>query len=189
MAEQRWRSTPSMLARHIVSAIVLPGTVAVTVPAWIARRNGVTLRAPTDVAGVLLIVAGAGALCVGLALFVASLRRFASQGQGTLAPWDPPRRLVVRGPYRYVRNPMIASVNFIVFGEALVLRSWPHALWALAFLAMNLGWIPLYEEPQLERRFGDDYRAYRRNVPRFFPRLRPWDGVTAPDTRRDNFEV
>ncbi len=84
---------------------------------------------------------------------------------------------------------MIAGVNFIVFGEALILRSWPHALWALAFLAMNLWWIPWYEEPRLERRFGDEYRAYRRHVPRFFPRIRRWAGLAAPDTRRDNFHV
>jgi protein-S-isoprenylcysteine O-methyltransferase Ste14 len=84
---------------------------------------------------------------------------------------------------------MIAGVTFFVFGEALVLRSWPHATWALAFLAVNLCWIPLWEEPQLERRFGIEYRAYRRHVPRFVPRLTPWDGVAASATRRDNFHV
>ena len=165
---------PSTLARHVLAIVVLPGTVAVTVPLWLARRNGVTVTWPTNPASVLLAAAGLAALAVGVALFIASLRGFATQGEGTLAPWDPPRRLVVRGPYRYVRNPMISGVNFIVFGEALVLRSWPHLLWALVFLAMNLCWIPFHEEPQLERRFGDDYRIYRSHVPRFVPRLRPW---------------
>ena len=108
-------------------------------------------------------------------LFVASLRRFAGEGEGTLAPWDPPRRLVVRGPYRFVRNPMISGVIFLLFGEALVLASWPHAAWALAFLALNAVYIPLVEEPQLERRFGDAYREYRANVRRFLPRLRAWE--------------
>jgi len=112
---------------------------------------------------------------VGLALFVASLRRFATEGRGTLAPWDPPHELVVRGPYRYVRNPMISGVLLVLLGEALVLRSRPHLVWACTFLAINAGYIPLREEPDLEDRFGEPYREYRRHVPRLFPRPRPWN--------------
>jgi protein-S-isoprenylcysteine O-methyltransferase Ste14 len=91
-----------------------------------------------------------------------------------LAPWDPPRRLVVRGPYRYVRNPMISGVVLVLFGEALVLLSRPHLWWALVFLGINAVYIPLVEEPMLADRFGGDYQEYRRNVPRLLPRLRPW---------------
>jgi len=105
---------------------------------------------------------------------VTSLARFARDGDGTLAPWDPPRRLVIRGPYRYVRNPMISGVVFTLFGEALALQSRPHLLWAMTFLAINLIYIPLLEEPDLVRRFGDDYRRYRRHVPGIVPRLSPW---------------
>jgi protein-S-isoprenylcysteine O-methyltransferase Ste14 len=112
---------------------------------------------------------------VGLLLFLASLRRFATEGKGTLAPWDPPCALVLRGPYRFVRNPMISGVIFILFGEAFVLLSLPHGVWAAAFLMLNLLYIPLMEEPQLERRFGEPYREYRRHVRRFLPRLRPWE--------------
>jgi protein-S-isoprenylcysteine O-methyltransferase Ste14 len=111
---------------------------------------------------------------MGALLFGASLRRFASEGEGTLAPWDPPRRLVVRGPYRYVRNPMISGVVFVLFGESAVLMSLTHAEWALVFLAANAIYIPLLEEPMLEARFGEPYAEYRRHVPRFLPRLRPW---------------
>lgn len=119
---------------------------------------------------------GVALLAVGLALFVASLRRFASEGQGTLAPWDPPRRLVVRGPYRYVRNPMISGVIFVLCAEALILLSAPHAIWAAAVFAVNAIYIPLLEEPMLEARFGDDYREYCRHVGRLLPRARPWQG-------------
>jgi protein-S-isoprenylcysteine O-methyltransferase Ste14 len=105
---------------------------------------------------------------------VASLRRFAGEGEGTLAPWDPPRNLVVRGPYRYVRNPMISGAVLFLFGEAALLLSLPHAVWAAAFLGLNSLYIPWMEEPQLERRFGESYREYCRNVPRVIPRLRPW---------------
>jgi protein-S-isoprenylcysteine O-methyltransferase Ste14 len=162
------------LLRHALSVAILPFTVTVLVPLWIARANGVELALAESAGGLLLQLAGLAALGVGLVLFIASLRRFATEGEGTLAPWDPPRRLVVRGPYRFVRNPMISGVIFVLAGEALLLLSFPHALWALAFLALNLVWIPLIEEPQLELRFGDPYREYCRNVPRVIPRWTPW---------------
>ena len=113
-------------------------------------------------------------LLIGLALFFAALPRFAFEGRGTLAPWDPPRHLVVQGPYRFVRNPMISGVVLVLAGEAMLLRSRPHTLWALAFLALNLVYIPLLEEPLLRLRFGNAYREYCRHVPRIFPRIRPW---------------
>jgi protein-S-isoprenylcysteine O-methyltransferase Ste14 len=106
-------------------------------------------------------------------LFAASLRRFASEGVARFA-WDPPRALVVRGPYRHVRNPMISGVLFVLFGEALALLSPPHGVWATAFLALNLVYIPLVEEPRLAQRFGDPYREYCRHVRRFLPRVQPW---------------
>jgi protein-S-isoprenylcysteine O-methyltransferase Ste14 len=160
--------------RHLFAIAVLPFTVTVLVPVWIARRNGIDLTRPESMAALLLQLLGAALLAVGLILFVSSLRRFAGEGQGTLAPWDPPRVLVVHGPYRWVRNPMISGVIFVLFGEALLLRSLPHAQWAAACLAINMIYIPLLEEPQLERRFGESYRNYCRHVPRVVPRLRPW---------------
>jgi protein-S-isoprenylcysteine O-methyltransferase Ste14 len=164
--------------RHLLAVAVLPFTVAVIVPVSIARRAGITPALGESASDVAVQVAGVFVFLAGLVLFFASLRRFA-EGDGTLAPWDPPRRLVVRGPYRFVRNPMISGVLFVLFGEALVLRSRPHAEWAVTFLVINLVYIPLLEEPMLEARFGDGWRQYCRNVPRFLPRLRPW---TAPPT-------
>ena len=164
-----------MIARHLLAIAVLPGTVTILVPLWIARRRGIAFGPPAGAADLLLIALGLMVLAVGFTLFVASLHRFATDGRGTLAPWDPPRHLVVRGPYRYVRNPMISGVLFFLFGEALVLRSLPHTIWAVIFLFANIIWIPLYEEPDLLDLFGDDYREYRRHVRRFLPRLRPWD--------------
>lgn len=161
--------------RHLLSIVILPGTVTVAVPIWIARRNGIAFTAPATPLDVALFAAGLLALGGGLLLFAASLARFVTDGRGTLAPWDPPRRLVVRGPYRYVRNPMISGVIFITFGEAMVLRSMPHVGWALAFVLMNLVWIPLFEEPVLTAMFGDDYRRYRRHVRRFIPRMHPYE--------------
>jgi protein-S-isoprenylcysteine O-methyltransferase Ste14 len=162
------------VVRHAASILALPTTVTVLVPLWIARGNVVEWATPAGVFATLAI--GAGALCVaaGMGLFAWTLRLFFTKGRGTLAPWDPPTRLVVLGPYRYVRNPMITGVLLVLAGEALILRSAPHAWWAAIFCAMNLVYIPLAEEPGLERRFGEDYTLYRRNVPRLLPRLTPW---------------
>jgi protein-S-isoprenylcysteine O-methyltransferase Ste14 len=168
-----------MLLRHALAIAALPFTVAVVIPVWLAQRNGTTLTIAADPMSVTAQIGGIIVLAIGLVLFAASLRRFSSEGKGTLAPWDPPRRLVVNGPYRYVRNPMISGVIFVLFGEALLLRSPPHFSWALIFLAINLIYIPLSEEPGLRRRFGDSYIEYSRNVRRIIPRLRPW----TPDER------
>ena len=161
--------------RQLFAIAVLPFTVAVIVPTWIARRNGIVSGLGSGLAELLMQTGGLCLLGVGGLLFAASLSRFVADGRGTLAPWDPPPRLVVRGPYRYVRNPMISGVVLVLFGEALLLLSRPHLTWALIFLASNAIYIPLLEEPDLVRRFGDSYREYCRHVPRLVPRVRPWE--------------
>ena len=170
----------SMLARHLASIAALPFVVTVVVSLWVARRNNISLTLGRTGLEIVGQNAGVVLMAFGLSLFASSLRRFATEGEGTLAPWDPPRRLVLRGPYRYVRNPMISGVLFILFGEALLLLSRPHLAWALIFLAANAVWIPLFEESDLRRRFGDSYVEYCRHVPRLFPRLRPWEPEIAP---------
>jgi len=163
------------LARHLLSVALLPFSVAVLVPLWLARNNNISPVIGTTGPQMLVQVVGLLLLAVGLILFSAALRNFVTEGEGTLAPWDPPRRLVVRGPYRYVRNPMISGVVFVLFGEALILLSRPHFIWALIFLAVNSIYIPLLEETGLRHRFGDSYVEYCRHVPRLIPRFRPWE--------------
>jgi len=163
------------LARHLLSVALLPFSVAVLVPLWLARTNNISPVIGTIGPQMLVQVVGLLVLAVGLILFSAALRNFVTEGEGTLAPWDPPRRLVVRGPYRYVRNPMISGVVFVLFGEALTLLSRPHFIWALIFLVVNSIYIPLLEETGLRQRFGDSYVEYCRHVPRLIPRFRPWE--------------
>ena len=163
------------ILRQIVAVAVLLFTVTALVPIWLARRNGIVAGIGASPEALLLQAGGLALLAIGGLLFAASLHRFISDGRGTLAPWDPPRQLVVSGPYRHVRNPMISGVIFVLFGEALLLLSWPHAGWALVFLALNAVHIPLIEEPMLAAKFGDSYREYCRHVPRLVPRARPWE--------------
>ena len=163
-----------MLLRHLFAIAALPFVVAVAIPVWLARRDHLTAALGAGAPELLAQIMGVFVLLIGLSLFVSSLRRFARDGRGTLAPWDPPRELVITGPYRYVRNPMISGVIFVLFAEALLLVSRPHAMWGLTFFAINAVYIPLLEEPQLRTRFGASYDEYCRHVRRLIPRLRPW---------------
>jgi len=156
--------------RHLLSFLALPFVMTVVIPIAIGRGRGIALVWPPDVLSVL----GAVAFGIGLLLFSSSLYEFVRRGRGTLAPWDPPRELVVHGPYRYVRNPMISGVVFLILGEALLTHSRPLGEWAAAFALINAVYIPLLEEPMLAHRFGEPYREYCRHVRRFLPRLTPW---------------
>ncbi len=117
---------------------------------------------------------GLALITLGLALWLWTVRLLARVGQGTLAPWDPTRHLVVEGPYRHVRNPMITAVLAVLIGEAALFGSVPLLIWSAAFFAVNHVFFLVYEEGAMEQRFGDEYRAYRRNVPRWVPRRTPW---------------
>jgi protein-S-isoprenylcysteine O-methyltransferase Ste14 len=157
--------------------LILPGNVLVVVPAlllWLSGwRPAAWSASPATLGALALGVALAG---LGFTLMVRTVRLFVRRGKGTPAPWDPPRRLVVEGVYRRVRNPMISGVICVLLAEALLFRSPPLGLWAAVFVAANMIYIPIFEEPGLERRFGEAYGAYKANVPRWIPRLRPWEG-------------
>ena len=162
----------------IKAVIVLPGTALVFVPGailWLAVESG---AAPAP-AGPLLarfwyaVVPGT----FGFALAFWKTRLFLTAGRGTPAPWAPPERLVVRGPYRHVRNPMITGVLLMLGAESLFFGSWHLTGWTLVFFAGNALYFPLVEERALEKRFGDDYRLYKANVPRWIPRWRAWEGI------------
>jgi len=120
-------------------------------------------------------VAGLSLIVVGFVLWFGTVALFSRVGKGTLAPWDPPKRLVVRGIYRYVRNPMITGICSVLAGETVLFGSHWLGAWFVVFFAINAVYIPLVEEPALNRRFGEAYESYRRNVPRWLPRLTPWE--------------
>ena len=159
-----------------VRAILMPIIVALVIPAILVGLTGDlnpgwSLPAPFQPVPVLL---GALTVGVGLILFSQTLRLFISVGRGTLAPWDPPRRVVVHGIYRHVRNPMITGVCCVLLGEGMALGSGVLLSWLVTVGVVNAIYIPLVEEPRLEQRFGEDYRDYCRHVPRWLPRRVPW---------------
>lgn len=165
------------IIKHIQSIILLPTMVTIVIPGIILSITGTvnigwSLTPPLNLApslsGVVLIV-------LGLTLMAKTIALFATVGRGTLAPWAPPERLVVRGIYRHVRNPMISGVLCVLCGEASLIGSIPLLAWFSMFLLINLIYIPLLEEPGLEERFGQPYRFYKQNVPRWIPRLKPWN--------------
>lgn len=149
--------------------------VVVVIPRWLLRG-----WAASDTKWAELTAEFAGSVLGGLiflfgfALFVWCISLFARIGKGTLAPWDPTKRLVVAGPYRHVRNPMISGVAMMLVGEALFHGSRVLAFWTLIFIAFNYLYFIEFEEPGLERRFGEDYVLYKASVPRWIPRLTPW---------------
>lgn len=153
--------------RQLRAIAPLPGVVTVLVPLLILRSSGANVTLLSALPGTVLIAPG-------FVLWVWTVRLFARIGKGTLAPWDPPRKLVVEGPYRHVRNPMISAVLAVLAGEAVFFASLPLLVWFALFFAATYAVFQLFEEPELERRFGDEYREYKRNVPRWLPRRDPW---------------
>jgi protein-S-isoprenylcysteine O-methyltransferase Ste14 len=163
--------------RHIRAVLLLPVVVTLVVPALLVLWTG-DVRVGWGLDGAIAgvpVVLGVGQIAFGLALVVWTVGLFVKEGQGTLAPWDPTAKLVVRGPYRHVRHPMIGGVATILLGEAVLLGSTAVAGWLVAVVTVNAVYLPLVEERGLVRRFGSDYEVYRANVPRFVPRLSAWD--------------
>src|SRR5436190_20493799 len=121
---------PASILAHVRDIVILPFTVTVLVPAYFIRP---TLADGSSLLKIIAIVAG----LIGLAFFLYTVFLFRVIGKGTLAPWSPKQKLVVVGPYRYCRNPMITGVLFILVGETLFFNSYGLLLWALVFIGIN----------------------------------------------------
>jgi protein-S-isoprenylcysteine O-methyltransferase Ste14 len=161
-----------------VFLVLAPGFFVVLVPYWISRwrfQPALLGFTPFRILGVLL-------MAITLPMLLESFARFALQGLGTPAPVFPTQHLIVKGFYRYVRNPMYVAVVSMVLGQGLFFGN-PHLLvygflaWLVTFL-----FVVTYEEPTLHRTFGAEYDTYRANVPRWIPRLTPWCGTNKLDS-------
>jgi protein-S-isoprenylcysteine O-methyltransferase Ste14 len=156
-----------VLIRATVYATLFIGVVLVYLPARTLSWTGVSRPERFGIAQVVGLVVTA----IGATIAVWCILHFAIVGRGTPAPFDPPRRLVVRGPYRYVRNPMYLGAGLAVAGAALYYQTAALLAYAGAFLLLMHVFVVSYEEPTLRRTFGEDYQAYCLRVRRWSPRI------------------
>jgi protein-S-isoprenylcysteine O-methyltransferase Ste14 len=162
--------------RHLISILVFPVTMTLVIPALIvipahARPN---LGSPLNIG---LVIVGGLLITGGLGLWIWTVFLFDRIGKGTLGLgklMGEPVHLVVEGPYRHVRNPMISGVLAILLGEAAVAASGSLLLWFAIFLTLQEIAIRFWEEPHLAQRYGSEYLDYRQNVPRWVPRVSAW---------------
>lgn len=155
-----------VLARAVTYATIFVGLLLVFLPARILTASGIVGPATIgvwQVAGILVGLAGA-------ALALSCILTFVFVGHGTPAPFDPPRRLVVRGPYRLVRNPMYVGAAIAVLGAAIFYQSLALLGYAAVFLLTMHVFVIGYEEPTLRAMFGHEYEVYCRSVGRWWPR-------------------
>ena len=170
-------SENSLTARVLRSTIALPGVVLIIIPALILWWTN-SFKPGWGLSGWLIVLPylfGLFLLGVGLTLLASTIRLFANRGKGTLAPWDPPKHLVVEGLYRYVRNPMHSGVFISLYGEGLLFGSVPILIFVTAVFVFHWFYIPLMEERWLKENFGEEYLLYNHNVPAWIPRLTPWE--------------
>jgi protein-S-isoprenylcysteine O-methyltransferase Ste14 len=161
---------PAAAAGSALFFAAAPGVVAGLVPWWLTRwqiRGPLAHWAPVRAAGLITLILGAIVL-------VQAFVRFVAEGRGTPAPVAPTERLVIGGLYRYVRNPMYLAVVAVITGQGLALGQPVLLGYAAAVWVTVASFVRCYEEPALARQFGEPYRAYRRAVPAWRPRTRPW---------------
>lgn len=161
------------ILRHL-SSFIAPIVMTIVAPYLIILSEHSSGNWPVINASPILAILGAVIGIAGLAGLLASIWVFILSGNGTIMPWDPTRKLVIVSLYRHVRNPMILSLIILQVGEALVFSSWGIALLALFFFVLNTVYFIYSEEPGLVKRFGEEYIEYKKNAPRWIPRLKPW---------------
>jgi protein-S-isoprenylcysteine O-methyltransferase Ste14 len=163
------------VSRHIPAIVVLQFALLIVAPAVVLYSSGVDWGFLSAGSPVPALAMGIVMFVLGLVLLVSSVRLIMRWGNGTFSPWIPTGRLVVRGPYRFVRNPMHSGVFLVLVAEGLVFGSTVLLLVGLAFVLVHMLYIPIVEERDLFRRFGPEYDRYCENVPRWIPRLTPWE--------------
>ncbi len=151
----------------VKAILILPFNVLVSIPFCILYFSNFKYIAPA----ILQIIFGFILLLCGLFLAIWTMVLFHKIGKGTLAPWAATKHLVVDGPFKYSRNPMITGILFILIAEALILNDINIFYWACVFFLINCIYFKLFEEKQLVNNFGDEYIEYRKKVPMWFPRI------------------
>ena len=157
------------IAAHLRDILILPFSVTVIVPYFIYEGHDDRIPETIFLKIIGVIIGSAGSF-----LFFYTVFLFKNIGKGTLAPWSEKQKLIIAGPYRHCRNPMISGVLFILISESLILHSLPILIWAGCFFLINTIYFLISEEPALEKKFGDDYKQYKKHVSRWLPRITPY---------------
>lgn len=164
--------------RHLISFLIAPVTMTLLIPALIVTSAHLPAPELSSPAMIGLVTIGGLLIAGGLGMLIWTVVLFHRVGKGTLGAGEllgEPVNLVVRGPYRHVRNPMITGVLCILLGEAAITASGWLLLWSAIFFAFLATFIRFWEEPHLVHRYGSEYVDYRRNVPSWIPRISAWD--------------
>jgi protein-S-isoprenylcysteine O-methyltransferase Ste14 len=161
-------SKNSPVFAHVRDILILPFSVTCIIPYLIYDQHN---RLPETI---FFYIIGVILGCCGVVLFFYTVFLFKTIGKGTLAPWSEKQKLVIEGPYRYCRNPMITGVLFILVGEAFFFHSVNIFVWTTVFFTINTVYFLISEEPALYKRFGEEYKQYKMHVPRWIPALRPY---------------
>ncbi len=172
------------IRQHVLAIVLLPIMVTIVIP-FILLLFSISSGLPWMFLypfNFITLSLGLALISIGFSLVYKTNRAFANIGKGTLAPWAPPKHFVVVGLYGYVRNPMILGVLIILLGEATTFGSHLIFTWFIFFWLSNHIFIILWEEPNLERKFGHEYNQYRKFVRRWIPRRTPW----RPDLESNN---
>jgi len=156
-----------VLFRAVTYATLFIGLVLIYVPSSLLSWSGIVRPITIGVAQVVGMVIGAA----GAAIALWCILTFALVGKGTPAPFDPPRRLVIQGPYRFVRNPMYIGAGLALASAALFYLSLPLLVYTCLFFLVTHLFVVLYEEPVLKRTFGNEYETYRERIRRWWPRV------------------
>ena len=153
-----------LFLKNLLFTVLVPGTVAVLLP-WRLASASLASRPPT----VTDWLPAAPAFLAGASIYFWCLWDFGRTGRGTPAPIDPPKTLVVRGLYRYVRNPMYVGVLLVIAGWALLVRARDLAFYGASVATAFHLFVVFVEEPMLRRQFGASYDAYCQQVSRWWP--------------------
>ena len=149
-------------------SFILPITATVIIPLFILNGSIVLSE------NIFLKILGYCLIGIGVSVLVMTIRTFILIGKGTLAPWSPTSNLIVGGIYSYVRNPMIMGVLTILIGESILFLSKGIFIWAICFFFVNHIYFIKSEEPGLIKKFGKDYEDYKKSVPRWVPKIKPF---------------
>jgi len=170
-----WNHLRAVLLLPVMNTVIIPSVLL-----FLFRESG--FRDSPAMVNWIAFSLALPVFATGLTLALRAIWLFIKRGGGTLAPWDPTSVLIAADIYRYTRNPMKLGLFLMLIGECVLLRSQAVAIWTVCFIAVNVIYIRVSEEPGLRKRFGAAYANYCRRVPRWIGRLSmPTDG--APSVR------